>query len=289
VAGVARAAAARPAALQGGLAASLHHIKIASPDPAGLAAFYGSALDMSVSGEAGLFAARGPGRTVRFVEGGKKTLALAAYAVPDAAAIAAIMDRCDGLGVRADALDEPLFAPGAIVVTDPDGHRIGFGVAEAGEARAGLTARLQHVVVASPRAETLSQFYQDAFGFTVSDNVIDEDGGLRTTFLRCGHEHHSFAVFQAKESWFDHHCYEAGDWGLIRDWCDRFAGLGIPIAWGPGRHGPGNNLFLFIHDPDGNWVEISAELELVAQDRPVGIWKHEQKTLNLWGSAPLRS
>jgi len=35
------------------------------------------------------------------------------------------------------------------------------------------------------------------------------------------------------------------------------------VKWGPGRHGPGNNLFVFIHDLDGNWVEVSAELEHV--------------------------
>jgi len=31
-----------------------------------------------------------------------------------------------------------------------------------------------------------------------------------------------------------------------------------------------------------NWIEISAELE-VLHDREVKIWKHEPKTLNLWG------
>ena len=61
------------------------------------------------------------------------------------------------------------------------------------------------------------------------------------------------------------------------------------MKWGPGRHGPGNNLFLFVHDPDGNWVELSAELEVVAPDRPTGTWPHEERTLNSWGSAPLRS
>ena len=58
--------------------------------------------------------------------------------------------------------------------------------------------------------------------------------------------------------------------------------------WGPGRHGPGNNLFVFIEDPDGNWIEISAELEII-QDRLIKDWPQEEKTLNLWGKAILRS
>ena len=36
--------------------------------------------------------------------------------------------------------------------------------------------------------------------------------------------------------------------------------LGITLWWGPGRHGPGNNLFFMIEDPDGHKVEFSAEL-----------------------------
>ena len=34
-------------------------------------------------------------------------------------------------------------------------------------------------------------------------------------------------------------------------------------AWGPGRHGPGNNLFVFYTYPDGDWIEISGELETI--------------------------
>ena len=63
----------------------------------------------------------------------------------------------------------------------------------------------------------------------------------------------------------------------------------IFVKWGPGRHGPGNNLFLFFHDPDGNWVELSAELERVSEERPIGNWPHEERTLNSWGQGLLRS
>ena len=86
----------------------------------------------------------------------------------------------------------------------------------------------------------------------------------------------------------DHHSYEAGDWNYIKGWCDHFASNNIKLLWGPGRHGPGNNLFVFIEDVDGNWIEISAELETV-HGRPVKNWPQEEKTLNLWGNAIMRS
>jgi catechol 2,3-dioxygenase-like lactoylglutathione lyase family enzyme len=257
-----------------------------------LARFYAESMGLGLAiGEERTLAA-GPYRRLQFVEGRKKSLNLAGYAVDDWDQIATIRQRCAALGVAVHDHSDPMFEPGAIRVVDPDGNRVAFGLSRAASVLVegeGLPARLQHVVVASPHAAALSRFYQDAFGFVVSDEVFDDAGELRTTFLRCSHEHHSFAVFQAHDAWFDHHCYEAGDWGLIRDWGDHFAGLDLPIQWGPGRHGPGNNLFLFIHDLDGNWLEISAELEVVAPDRPAGAWRHEQKTLNKWGSAPLRS
>jgi hypothetical protein len=75
----------------------------------------------------------------------------------------------------------------------------------------------------------------------------------------------------------------------IRDWGDHFARLRIPVVWGPGHHGPGDNLFIFVADPDGNSVELSAELEIVPAGREARAWPHEERTLNLWGKAPLRS
>ena len=67
------------------------------------------------------------------------------------------------------------------------------------------------------------------------------------------------------------------------------ASLHIPIKWGPGRHGPGNNLFFMVNDPDGNWVELSAELELITPERQPGLWPHTERSLNLWGPGRLRS
>ena len=272
------------------LRATLHHLAIASERPAALADFYAVALGMELSPQTHGILARGPSRSIVFVEGPAKSLGFAAYAVAKPAELVGLRRRCATHAVTVDECADPLFEDGAIRVVDPDGNSMVFGVARPDAAPAhGLPARLQHVVVASTDAGRLSAFYQSVFGFVLSDNVLDAEGGLRTAFLRCSEEHHSFAVFAAERCWFDHHCYEAGDWGLIRDWGDRFAAHHIPVQWGPGRHGPGNNLFLFVHDLDGNWLEISAELERVPPERPVGVWKHEQRTLNSWGSAPLRS
>ena len=112
---------------------------------------------------------------------------------------------------------------------------------------------------------------------------------MSACFLRSDPEHHSLAFFRAGHAGFDHHSYEAACWNDIRDWGDHFAARQMGIVWGAGRHGPGNNLFIFVRDPDGNHVEISAEIERFGFDQQPGTWRHEERTLNLWGSAWMRS
>lgn len=96
-------------------------------------------------------------------------------------------------------------------------------------------------------------------------------------------------LFRAAEARFDHLSCETRDAAAVIAWSDRMASHGIPIHWGIGRHGPGNDVFFMAQDPDGNLVEISADLEVCDASRPAGTWRHEQRTLNLWGTAIMRS
>ncbi len=267
----------------------LHHLGLETPDPAALARFYEQALGMDCAdGEGGAKICTATDRRLVLSAGQAKRLAYAAYAVSDRNALKALRSDIEKTGTAIVQGGSPLFAD-AFSITDPDGTRVVFGCPATIESGGILPARLQHFVMASTQSSRVAQFYEERLGFTVSDRVFRDDGSLTACFLRSDDEHHSFAVFQAPKSGFDHCCYETSGWNDIRDWGDHLAGLRIPVVWGPGRHGPGNNLFLFIDDPDGNSVELSAELEIVPAGRPAGSWPHEQRTLNLWGRAPLRS
>lgn len=277
------------------LAATLYELGLCSEDGSALAKFYGEALGYRFSATAAGLSGRARDRRLEIVPGTSRTLAYAAYAVPDLSEVERLAGRLAAASVVVEPIDKPGFGPGAIAFEDPDGNQFVFGVAQKaemdlqGDGVAGRPARLQHVVFASQDVDRLLSFFTDTVGFVLSDRVLDETGGLRTAFVRCGNDHHSLAFFAASENRLDHHCYEAEEWNLIRDWADHFAAERMPLKWGPGRHGPGDNLFVFIHDPDGNWVEISAELEQVAPDRPAGDWPHEERTLNMWGVGLLRS
>ena len=271
--------------------ARLHHLRRDSSDPRSLAKFYAELLGDQVEPlPNGTWLVQGHGRRLVVGKGAPASVPWFALALRDTAQLAAYAAGLQKLGVTHEPSPSPFFEEGAFAVADPDGRRVVFGVPKraGGPAANGPAGRLQHFVCASERLPVMLAFYRDRLGALESDRVLEGEE-IAAVFLRSDPEHHSFAAFRAPSSRPDHHCYETSSWNDIRDWGDRMAKLRIPLWWGPGRHGPGNNLFFMIEDPDGHKVEFSAELELVPQETAYRTWPHEQRTLNLWGSAWMRS
>ncbi|WP_020203077.1 MULTISPECIES: VOC family protein [Cupriavidus] len=268
----------------------LHHLHLRSTAPDALASFYQDLFELRrVPAPAGTVALAGGERAVVIGQGEDAGLAVAAYAARSAQDLAALRARLADLARDAGPAGEIFFAPGAFTVADPQGRVLLFGVPRAGREPDRLSARLQHTVFQTTDLATVVDFYVRRIGFTVSDEVVADDGAIATCFLRSDDEHHSLAFFQGSQNAWDHHCYETSCWNDIRDWGDRFARVRRGIFFGPGRHGPGNNLFFMVTDPDGNRVELSAELERVDAGRAPGVWPHEEYTLNSWGRGWIRT
>ncbi|MBH68171.1 MAG: hypothetical protein CMM58_07450 [Rhodospirillaceae bacterium] len=232
----------------------------------------------------------GPGRRLILSEGTSKYLSYSSFRVEDDVRLLELKKYILDRGAILVENPSPLFQQGAFTVVDPDGNKICFGVGtEPTDGLQGLDGRLQHVVVASSDIKGMMEYYQQVLGFLPSDIVSAQDGRVTAAFYRSDPEHHSFATFAADTKGFDHCAFETPSWNHIRDWADHLAALDIPIWWGPGRHGAGNNLFFMVLDPDGNKIELSAELELMDSDHPLRYWPHDRRTLNLWGNAWMRS
>lgn len=286
------------------LAARLDHLQIQSAAPERLAAFYGEALGMRTAllGPE-LWLCAGPSRRILIGRGEPRTLGFTAFRFDDRAGVPAMRARLQRRGAMPQTSPSPLFRGDALAVRDPDGNAVVFGHDAGSDLPAAgshpvphpLGGRLQHIALGTDHPETLLSFYTDLVGCALTDKAVD-DHGLAACWFRTDTEHHTIAVFRAGDtagrntgSRFDHHAYEVGEWSLIRDWADHFSARGIPLVWGPGRHGPGNNLFIMIRDPDGNMLEFSAELEVIRTGRPVGVWPAAAGTFNKWGSAAVRS
>ena len=110
------------------------------------------------------------------------------------------------------------------------------------------------------------------------------------TWLRSTIEHHSIAIVDVgRGGGLDHYSYDLGSWEDFKTWADRLTDLGVPVRWGPGRHGPGNNLFNYFIDPFGIVIEYTAEVEQVDESyRPGGPqdWKWPPGRVDQWGISP---
>ena len=269
----------------------LHHLEIQSSNPERLSNFYSNIMDMKIEKlSSDKFLCDGPSRKIIITLGKDKTLSHAGMVCRNENNLNGFKDFLNQKELKLKDYNSELYKPGSFSVEDPDKNVICFGVLKDKSTASlnGIHAPLQHLTFASEDVVSFQNFYENKLGFQVTDRVIKNNGELATCFTTSNHEHHTIACFKSDRQGMDHHSYEAGDWNYIRDWCDHFALNNIKLMWGPGRHGPGNNLFVFIEDIDGNWIEISAELETV-HGRPFKNWPQEERTLNLWGNAIMRS
>lgn len=272
--------------------ARLHHIKITSDQPPVLLDFYQRVLEPEVRELSdGLWQLAGAERNLLVGRGARNGLAFSAFAIDEPGRVAELEAFAADQGFEAGPSPTPLFGEGAFSLKDPDGNVLVFGTPKEGAgggARDRLPGRLQHSVVGSPRLEEMIDF-RLKLGFVLSDEVKDDAGAPMAAFVRSDPEHHSQAVFRTRTPRFDHFSLEVTCWNDIRDWADHLGSMRIPLGWGPGRHGPGNNLFFMVPDGDGNMVELSAEIESMDREVPARLWPHEEHTLNLWGGAWMRS
>lgn len=213
-----------------------------------------------------------------------------ALEVPDEDALAELERRLAENDVKASWTDPGADHARALVFDDPDGHRIELHgrVERAGEGTR-MDGRcpigIHHITITTPDVPALVEFYTDVLGFEVSDRMQD-----KFVWLRCNREHHTVAVVEGLSGGLDHYCFEVADWDDLKAWCDQLAIRDVPLTWGPGRHGPGNNLFIMFDDADGVHVELSCEIERFWDDRvkygEPRNWSAELRTVNLWGPAP---
>ncbi|NDZ18330.1 glyoxalase [Variovorax sp. WS11] len=270
------------------IGASLATLELYSSDPAAMADFYGRTFRLHCEQTGESIACSADGRHLKVFAGRAGQLRRAVFRFQSRSDFDAHRSLLSTREIQLSELEADCYT-----VADPDGRWITFLAPEVDRtvppAQGPLRARLQHFALRSPTPAKLVEFFVNGLGFVLSDSVFDAAGDLTAAFMRTDSEHHSLAVFRAPEARFDHFSCEAPDWQQLRDWADHMARTGTNLAWGIGRHGPGNDTFLMVRDPEGNMGEISAELEVCQPGRPAGVWPHRPQTLNQWGVAIMRS
>src|SRR5258706_9185517 len=101
-------------------------------------------------------------------------------------------------------------------------------------------------------------------------------------FVRCNSVHHCIAYARTGTSSLNHIAFEVQGIDSVMRGIGRMRDAGFAPVWGPGRHGPGNNVFGYFIGPHGGVIEYTAEVQRVGEDYKVG--KPED-----WGWPPGRT
>jgi catechol-2,3-dioxygenase len=211
------------------------------------------------------------------------------------AAIAAKL-KLAGIELTLDVNDGCSESGDALWLDDPDGNRISIAVAAgdplsiaSGNAfpstqrLAPHSSRLQHVALYTPNLEIMVEFYTEALGFDISDWLLRE-----RAWLRCNSDHHTLLLVQGQTG-IEHISFNVADATDILKWGDHLSRFSVPVLWGPGRHGAGNDLFLRFADADGQHIELSTGMtQYYDHDvtTPPRLWHTRTAALNLWGALP---
>jgi len=147
-------------------------------------------------------------------------------------------------------------------------------------ADADAPVRITHVVLNTQDREKCERFTVDVLGFAVSDRT------KHMTFVRSDRKHHCLAFAHADVASLNHIAFEMRDLDAVMRGIGRLRDAGFEPVWGPGRHGPGNNVFGYFIAPWGGIVEYTAEVSEVGEDYKVGApedWSWPAGRIDHWG------
>jgi catechol 2,3-dioxygenase-like lactoylglutathione lyase family enzyme len=192
---------------------------------------------------------------------------LAFQAAPDSD-FAAMRRTLDAEGIACDLRNDP--CPGIarmIRFQDPKGTVCEvFGAqtpAGKNQPVAGIgPIKVGHLAFVVPDPKKFAEFYCRVLGFRVSDWLEDW-----FVFLRCGPDHHTVNFVQGARTQMHHIAFELKDWAQIQAACDFLGSRRILIIWGPGRHGPGHNIYTYHRNPDDQIVEMFTELDKMLDEQ----------------------
>ncbi|HEY8611260.1 MAG TPA: VOC family protein [Roseomonas sp.] len=175
-------------------------------------------------------------------------------------------------GVPVSGKPSELSTPGGgygFTTLDPEGRRLRFAAevaqhTDTADERA-LPRKVSHIVLNTPAMDATRTWYQEHLGFRITDYSAD-----MMVFLRCAtdaefSDHHSIALNRAQYPSANHVAFEMPSIDSFMRGIGRMRVMGQSPAWGPGRHGPGNNPFAYFVSPSGFVIEFTSEVHKVEE------------------------
>lgn len=233
--------------------------------------------------------ARGPEHHVlSLVPGDGHSLERITLAAASAAAVDEVAERARSCGVPvlAGPGASPVDGAGyAVMLRDPEGRTVEVSADVAGHvgplAGAAGPDRLSHIVLNAADLPASRDFLVRTLGFRVSDWYEDD----AMVFLTCNDVHHCIVLTPGRWTSLNHVAFEVGSGDEVMRALGRMRKAGHDTVWGPGRHGPGGNVFCYFTDPVGNVIEYTAELLTVDDRWEPRAWVRNADNADVWGTS----
>jgi catechol 2,3-dioxygenase-like lactoylglutathione lyase family enzyme len=141
---------------------------------------------------------------------------------------------------------------------------------------------LGHMGVYTPNMDEMADFYK-RLGFTVSD-VIKGAG----TFVRApgSINHHNLLIARRPNPGMQHLSLRVADIDELGVGMTQLVMKGWKRLWGPGRHGPGSDMFVFFQNPAGSTIEYHCDEDFIVDVSKWNAREWEPRTISHWGGPP---
>jgi catechol 2,3-dioxygenase len=176
----------------------------------------------------------------------------------------------------------------AVSIADPDGRvfQLVFGDVLHADTSVQRDApiRLAHAVLNSHDVEASRLFMEQVLDFSLADRT------RIMAFMRCNSDHHSIALGDTDNDALNHVAFVVADTEAVMRGGGRMKDAGFGIEWGPGRHGPGNNVFNYFVGPFDIVIEYTSDVQQIDDSYEAGQpsdWTWPPGRVDQWGiSAP---
>jgi catechol 2,3-dioxygenase len=172
-----------------------------------------------------------------------------------------------------------------VVIRDADGRRYEIVYGDARRlpdqpAPPDQPQRLAHVVLNSHDVPVTQAFLKRVLGFVLADRT------RIMAFMNCDSDHHSLAIGDTDNDALNHVAFVMPSLDAVMRGGGRVRDAGYAIEWGPGRHGPGDNVFNYFIDPFGIVIEYTAEVQQIDDGYQPGgpeAWTWPSGRTDQWG------
>jgi len=123
--------------------------------------------------------------------------------------------------------------------------------------------RIGHMLVFTHDWERSERFFIDVLGMRTADRAAG-----KVAFMAAGEgviDHHCFGLINSSHRGFQHASFQVAGIDDIGYGAWRMVKAGYKETFGLGRHAIASNLFHYIRDPWGSWVEYYADMDKITE------------------------